>query len=76
LAQQHGICVGTIQNWLRRSKAPCSSAAEAQWIELIADVPKGDSSYRIEFPGGPTLVLGSGWRPAEVRELVQTLASK
>ena len=75
LARHHGICVGTLQNWLRKH-APRSGAPEAHWIELIPEGPKGGSSYRIEFPGGPTLVLSSGWRSAEVRELVQALAAQ
>lgn len=75
LARHHGICVGTLQNWLRKH-APRSSASEDHWIELIPEVPKGGSSYRIEFPGGPALVLGSGWQAAEVRELVQALSAQ
>lgn len=75
LARQQGICVGTLQNWLRK-QAPRSSAAQANWIELIPDRPNGGGSYRIEFRDGPTLVLDSGWRAAEVRELVQALSSK
>ena len=75
LARHHGICVATLQNWLRKH-APRSGAPEASWIELIPDGPKGGSPYRIELPGGPTLVLGSGWRSAEVRELVQALAAQ
>ena len=75
LARHHGICVGTVQNWLRKHST-LAGAPEANWIELIPEGPKGANSYRIEFPGGPTLVLGSGWRPTEVRELVQILAAK
>lgn len=75
LAGHHGICVGTLQNWLRKH-VPRSGASETDWIELIPDAPKGGSPYRIEFPGGPALVLGSGWQAAEVRELVQALAAK
>lgn len=75
LARHHGICVGTLQNWLRKD-TPRSGASEAHWIELIPGGPKSGSPSRIEFAGSPTLVLGSGWQTAEVRELVRALAAK
>jgi transcriptional regulator with XRE-family HTH domain len=75
LAERHGVCVGTLQNWLRRSSAS-PDAGKAAWVELIPEATKPGGAYRIEFPGGPTLVLGPGWRAADVRELIQVLATR
>lgn len=75
LAERHGVCSGTIQNWLRRKSVPLEDS-KAGWVELIPEAARPGDSYRIEFPGGPTLVLGPGWRAADVRELVQALATR
>ena len=74
LALRHGVCVGTIRNWLRRGERGPSPSAEP-WIELIpeARVPS-PAGYRIECPGGHVLVLSSGWEAARVRELLQALS--
>lgn len=75
LAQQHGVCAGTIQNWLRREMGVHSQAVSpSAWIELVPEKPSSVSSYRIEFPQGPVLVLNAGWKAAEVRELARALS--
>lgn len=75
LAERHGVCLGTIQNWLRR-RFPSASDGKPGWIELIPDATKPARAYRIEFRGGLTLALGPGWRAAEVRELVEAITSR
>ncbi len=74
LAERHGVCPGTIQNWLRHRSGP-PNEGKAGWIEMIPEATKPAATYRIEFPGGPTLVLGPGWRSTEVRQLVQIVTS-
>lgn len=75
LAVRHGVCLGTIQNWLRRRSRPTSDE-KSGWVELIPNASKPASTYRIEFPGGMALALGPGWRAAEVRELVGVITSR
>lgn len=74
LAIQHGVCVGTIRNWLRRMERPPSASSDP-WIELIPEptVPCA-GGYRVECPGGYVLALPSNWEARRVRELAQTLA--
>ena len=75
LAQQHGVCAGTIQNWLRREGVRHTEALPpSAWIELVPEKPSSVSSYRIEFPQGAVLVLNAGWKAAEVRELAKALS--
>lgn len=75
LAERHGVCSGTIQSWLRR-KSVVLDDGQAGWVELIPEVAKAGGTYRIEFPGGFTLVLGPAWQVADVRELVQVMATR
>lgn len=37
IAERHGIGVGTLRNWLRRSEASGSSCSEQPWIEVVAE---------------------------------------
>lgn len=74
IAERHGIGVGTLRNWLRRSEASGSSSSEQPWIEVIAEAPTSSGTYRIELPQGRALVLGTRWRLEEVRQLVGLLS--
>jgi transposase-like protein len=73
IAERHGICVGTLRNWLERTACNSSKSVEGNWIEVIAEAPASSATYRIELPGARALVLGAGWRRDEVRELVNLL---
>lgn len=72
VAARYAVNVGTIQNWLRRRRRPAPASGDG-WIEVVAEEPAAAGVYRIELPHGRTLVLGAGWRPGEVRELVGVL---
>lgn len=72
IAARHGLSVSTLQNWLRRQDGRVPAPAPG-WIEVVAEEPAATGVYRIELPHGRTLVLGAGWRPGEVRELVGVL---
>ena len=74
VAERHGICVATLQNWLRKSASCGSREADQPWIEVIAEAPASSGSYRIELPRGRALVLGARWLPEEVRQLVSLLS--
>lgn len=74
VAEANGVSVATLQNWLRRDPAPARRVG-GEWIEVVTEparTPAG--TYRLEHPSGCTLVLGTGWRPAEVRELLTLLS--
>ena len=73
VAARHGISVGTLQNWQRRYRTAAPDRPDPDWIEVIAAPPAAGGAYRVELAGGPTLVLGSGWRASEVRELLAIL---
>lgn len=73
MAARHGISVGTLQNWLRRHSTGRSVRSGSGWIEVIPESPRSTDTYRLEFAGDRALVLGPGWRPEEVRELVAIL---
>ena len=72
LATEHGISVGTLQNWLRRHRKDHGTGGE--WVEVVAGPPVAAGTYRIEFPKGPVLVLTEDWREERVRVLAQILA--
>ena len=74
IAARHGVCPGTLQNWLRRQRSSGERESGEQWVEVVADVDEPVGAYRIEVSRGRALVLGPGWRAAEVRELVALLS--
>ena len=74
LARRHGVCVGTIQNWLRRHRAG-RAAQPSGWVEVIPERPDAVERYRIELPNGRTVVLAANWQPDRVRELSQAVCA-
>ena len=74
IANRQGVCLGTLRNWLRRQRQPRQQDAGADWLEVVPDLGNPGGCYRIEVGPGRVLVLGPGWRPAEVRELVALLS--
>lgn len=75
IADQYGVCVGTLRNWLSRTSSAPPARTDPGWIEVVAEAPSLGTTYRIELPGGRALVLGSGWRTDAVRELVGLLCT-
>jgi len=75
VAERHGICVGTLRNWLRQDRKQSTSPPSHGWLEVIAEAPSPAESYRIELPRGRVLVLGPRWRAGEVRELLSLLTA-
>ena len=74
LARRHGVCVGTIQNWLRRHRAG-PPAQPSGWVEVIPDRPHAAGHYRIELPTGRIVVLPADWHPDRVRKLIQAVCA-
>lgn len=74
IATRHGISPGTLQNWLRRQRSSSKRESDDPWIEVVAETPTPAAAYWIEFPGGRALVLGNGWRPNAVLELLSLLS--
>lgn len=74
VAETNGISVGTLQNWLRRDLPPAVKA-RGDWIEVVTEPARPSAwTYRLEHPSGCTLVLGTGWRTDEVRDLITLLS--
>lgn len=73
VAEHHGVCIATIQNWLRRVQ-PAEPEANG-WIEIVPSPPRSTNSYRIELPNGRVLVLGTGWQAPQVRELIEAIST-
>ncbi len=74
LARQHGVCVGTIQNWLKRHRAG-RPARTGGWVEVLPAGPRKVGEYRIELPSGRVVVLAGDWDAARVRELVEAVSA-
>ncbi len=74
IAARHGVSPGTFQNWLRRHRQPRGEKVGVDWVEVVPDLGEPNGRYRIEIGPSRVLVLGPGWRPAEVRELVALLS--
>jgi hypothetical protein len=72
-AVSQGICVATLQNWLR--KEPARAGSQREWIEVVPTEKPKAAQYRIELPGNRSLVLESDWQPGRVRELLQILCA-
>jgi hypothetical protein len=78
-AQQHGVPLATLTNWLRRF--PVEPSPPVTWAEvdlnshsaplLRASVP--GEVYQVVFANGTVLRLPSGFEPEAVRHLVQML---
>jgi len=74
-AESRGICVATLQNWLRKARSAPAEQAQSPWIEVVPGDKPRTAQYRIELPGSKALVLGSDWEPRVVRDLLQLLSS-
>ncbi len=74
LAQRHGVCVGTIQNWLRRYRVG-RPAQTGGWVEILPAGPRTAGDYRIELPNGRVVVLGGDWQAGRVRELLEAVCA-
>ena len=73
LAQRHGVCVGTIQNWLKLHRQPAATRDNA-WIEVVPEAPPSAGQYRIEWQDGRALILREDWQAGRVRELIQAIS--
>jgi hypothetical protein len=75
--RQAGISVSTFGYWQRRERGaqePHTSLAQAQpsFVEVLRTAQP--QPYRLELANGQVLVVGSGFRATEVRELLAILA--
>ena len=76
-ARQQGIGVSTLQNWLRQTARQRKATAPA--VQTFLPVPNLLSAtpcppaYRLQWPGGLTLEVRTGFVPAELAELLQRL---
>ena len=76
-ARQQGIGVSTLQNWLRQTaNLPEPMAAPVRAflpVPNLLSVPPLPPAYRLQWPGGLTLEVRTGFVPAELTELLQRL---
>jgi len=76
-ARQAGIGLSTLQNWLRPTTLPCPAPAPAVPAFLpvpnLLSAPPRPPAYRLQWPGGLTLEVRTGFVPAELAALLARL---
>jgi hypothetical protein len=73
-AAQAGLSVSTLQTWLR--KAPASPPAGGSVFVAVPNLLSASPptpAYRLQWPGGLSLEVGSGFSPQELGALLQLL---
>jgi transcriptional regulator with XRE-family HTH domain len=73
-AAQAGLSVSTLQAWLR--KAPVRPAASDSVFVAVPNLLSASpsvSAYRLQWPGGLSLEVGSGFSAQELGTLLQLL---
>jgi transcriptional regulator with XRE-family HTH domain len=74
-AAQAGISVSTLQAWLRR--APASQPADGSVFVAVPNLLSASPAppaYRLQWPGGLSLEVGSGFSAQELAALLQLLS--
>jgi hypothetical protein len=75
-ALEHGIPVSTLALWARRHSAHKSPALVPLRVRELPDAERvlpGGLSFRVELPGGATIVIDGAPRGGELRSLLQDL---
>jgi hypothetical protein len=73
IAVQACVCVPTLQAWLR--KAAVREGTDSRFVavpDLLSALP-APAAYRLQWPGGLSLEVRSGFAPAELAALLQLL---
>jgi hypothetical protein len=73
-AGQAGLSVSTLQAWLR--KAPASLPEDGPAFVAVPNLlpaPPAAPAYRLQWPGGLSLEIGSGFSAPELGALLQLL---
>jgi len=72
-ATQAGVCVSTLQAWLR--KAPDRQPAAGSVFVAVPNLLSAPSApaYRLQWSGGLSLEVRSGFSPQELGALLQLL---
>jgi transcriptional regulator with XRE-family HTH domain len=69
-AARAGLSISTLQAWLR--KAPANDSVFVAVPNLLSASPAAPA-YRLQWPGGLSLEVGSGFSPQELGALLQLL---
>lgn len=77
-AQERGLCVGTLRNWIRRTRTTTGPVTlqEIKLADILkSEVPVGCGGWEFEvrLPGNITVGIRPGTRASRVRELVEAL---
>ena len=72
-ATQAGVCVSTLQAWLRKRPA-CATAAGPAFVAVpnLLSAPSAPA-YRLQWSGGLSLEVRSGFSAPELAALLQLL---
>lgn len=76
-AALHGIAESTFQRWVAKSPLAKKSNGRAVLVEVpnLLGTERGHRQYRLHFPKGLILEIGSGFEPGELRMLAQVVQS-
>jgi len=69
--ERAGISVSALQSWLRRAE-PTGKPGSPAFI-AVPNLMSAPAPYRLQWPGGVSLEIRSGFRAQEVAALVQLL---
>jgi transposase-like protein len=76
-AALHGIAESTFQRWVAKSPLANKPNGQAVLVEVpnLLATDRGHRQYRLHFPKGLILEIGSGFEPGELRVLAQVVQS-
>ena len=73
-ATQAGISVSTLQAWLRKATVrPAASDSVFVAVPNLLPAPSTGPAYRLQWPGGLSLEVRSGFSTGELAALLQLL---
>src|SRR5580658_4647280 len=76
-AAQAGVSVSTLQAWLRKASAraarPCANDSVFVAVPNLLPAPPEAPAYRLQWPGGLSLEVRSGFSSPELGALLQLL---
>ena len=73
-AAQAGISVSTLQAWLRKASArPSGDGSVFVAVPNLLSASPSAPAYRLQWPGGLSLEVGSGFSSHELAVLLQLL---
>lgn len=70
-AEQAGISVGSLCNWLRQERERLSGQSEVSFLEMPTFRPGSAPVYKVHFPDGVAVEVPRGFAAAEVKEILR-----